>query len=107
VTGPTGISRELKLMVDSGAYSLLPTKVWKALKLKPKKTASFTLANGTTIERKVSECHIALNGDDGYTPVILGEPGDDALLGVITLENLGLVLDPFKRELRPMRLRLG
>ena len=37
----------------------------------------------------------------------LGEPGDEPLLGVITLENLGLVLDPFKRELRPMKLRLG
>ena len=108
VTGPTGISRQLKLMVDSGAaYSLIPTKVWKAIKLKPKKTASFTLADGTTIERKVSECHIALAGEEGHTPVILGEPGDEPLLGVITLENLGLVLDPFKRTLQPMILRLG
>jgi clan AA aspartic protease len=108
VTGPTGVSRKLQLMVDSGAaYSLLPTKVWKAIKLKPKKTAEFTLADGTTIERKVSECHIALAGEDGHTPVILGEPGDEPLLGVLTLEVLGLVLDPFKRELRPMKLRLG
>ena len=86
---------------------MLPTTVWKAIKLKPKKKAEFTLADGTTIERKISECHIALNGDDGHTPVILGEQGDDALLGVVTLENLGLILDPFKRELRPMKLRLG
>jgi clan AA aspartic protease len=108
VTGPTGQSRQLKLMVDSGAaYSLLPTKVWKAIKLKPKKTASFTLADGTNIERKVSECHIALAGEEGHTPVILGEADDEALLGVITLENLGLVLDPFKRTLQPMMLRLG
>jgi hypothetical protein len=71
------------------------------------KKAEFTLADGTTIDRKISECHIALNGEDGHTPVILGEPGDHALLGVITLENLGLVFDPFKRELRPMKLRLG
>jgi hypothetical protein len=27
--------------------------------------------------------------------------------GVITLESLGLVIDAFKRELRPMKLRLG
>jgi clan AA aspartic protease len=108
VTGPTGQSRKLKLMVDSGAaYSLLPTKVWKAIKLRPKKKAEFTLADGTTIERKVSECHIALAGEDGHTPVILGEPGDEPLLGVITLENLGLMLDPFKRTLQPMMLRLA
>ena len=108
VTGPTGQSRQLKLMVDSGAaYSLLPTKTWKALKLKPKRTASFTLADGTSIERDVSECHITLAGEEGHTPVILGETGDEPLLGVITLEILGLVLDPFKRTLQPMHLRLG
>ena len=108
VTGPSRLSRKLKLMVDSGAaYSLIPTKVWKALKLKPMETLTFTLADGTDIEREVSECRIALNGVERHTPVILGEPGDEPLLGVITLEVLGLVLDPFKRELRPMKLHLG
>ena len=43
----------------------------------------------------------------GHTPVILGEPGDEALLGMVTLEVLGLVLDPFKRTLRPMRALLA
>ncbi len=28
---------------------------------------------------------------------------DENILGVVTLEIFGLVLDPFKRELRPMR----
>ena len=50
---------------------------------------------------------IALNGVERHSPVILDKPGDEALLGVMTLEILGLVLDPFKRELRPMKLRLG
>jgi clan AA aspartic protease len=108
VTGPTGESRQLKLLVDSGAvYSLLPTKVWKALKLKPMETLSFTLADGTDIKRDVSECRIRLNGAERHTPVIMGKPGDEPLLGVITLEILGLVLDPFRRTLHPMRMRLG
>ena len=38
--------------------------------------------------------------------VIVGRPGDDALLGAATLEGFGLVLDPFRRELRPMQLPL-
>ena len=42
----------------------------------------------------------------GHTPVILGEPRDDALLGVVTLEEMGLVLNPFERSLQPMRARL-
>jgi hypothetical protein len=39
--------------------------------------------------------------------VILGEPGDEALLGVVTLENLGLVLHPFSRTLQPARMLLA
>jgi len=35
---------------------------------------------------------------------ILGQPGDaEPLLGVVTLEILGLVFDPFRRVLHPMR----
>jgi aspartyl protease family protein len=68
---------------------------------------TFTLADGTTIERNVSECHIALPQGDGYTPVILGQNGDEALLGTVTLEILGLVLNPFNRTLQPMRMMLA
>ena len=39
--------------------------------------------------------------------MVLGEPGDEALLGVITLEELGLVLNPFNRTLQPMRMMLA
>jgi len=65
------------------------------------------LADGSTIERDVSECHVALAHGDGHTPVILGEPGDEALLGVVTLEILGLVLHPFDRTLQPARMLLA
>ncbi|MFV2068503.1 MAG: retroviral-like aspartic protease family protein [Pirellulales bacterium] len=108
VTGPNNESRRVSFLIDSGAsYSLLPHKVWTALELRPKRTATFTLADGTMIDRDISECHISLAEQDGHTPVILGEPGDEPLLGVITLENLGLVLDPFKRTLQAMKLRLA
>ena len=33
--------------------------------------------------------------------------GDEALLRVVTLEGLGLVLDPFNRALQPMRMSLA
>jgi clan AA aspartic protease len=101
-------SRQVRFMVDSGAsYTLLPLEVWQALGLKPKRKAVFTLADGTVVERSISECHIVLAGEEGHTPVILGEPGDEALLGVVTLEILGLVLDPFKRTLQGMKMRLA
>jgi hypothetical protein len=42
-----------------------------------------------------------------HTPVILGEENDQALLGVVTLEILGLVFNPFDRTLQPMRTLLA
>ena len=106
VTGPKG-QRTLDFLVDSGAtYTLLPLDVWPAIGLAPKRAVSFSLADGTKVERQVSECHIALDVGDGHTPVVLGEPGDEALLGVVTLENLGLVFNPFSRTLHPMRVLL-
>src|SRR3954468_1648662 len=106
VTGPDG-SRSLNFLVDSGAtYTLLPCDVWQAIGLASKRSLSFVLADGSRIERQISECHIALSMGDGYSPVVLGEPGDDALLGVVTLENLGLVFNPFNRTLHPMRMLL-
>jgi clan AA aspartic protease len=108
VDGPAG-QRSVKFLVDSGAtYSLLPHDVCEALGLQPKRTLRFTLADGTEIERQVSECRVTIAGQEGYTPVILGEPGDDTpLLGAVTLEILGLVFDPFKRILREMSFRLA
>lgn len=108
VRGPSGKTATVRFLIDSGAtYSLLPTEVWQEIALTPKRTETFILADGTLVQRKVSECHIALSQGDGHTPVILGEPGDEALLGIVTLEILGLVLNPFNRTLQPMRMLLA
>ena len=108
VTGPSGMSRAVRFMVDSGAkYSLLPLADWRAIELPPKRRLTFVLADGTQIDRDVSECHITLPQGEGYTPVILGEAGDEALLGAVTLEILGFVLNPFNRTLQPARLLLA
>ena len=107
VTGPTG-KRSVEFLIDSGAtYSLLPYDVWTAIGLAPKRSASFALGDGSRIERSISECPIAFPMGEGHSPVILGEPGDSALLGVVTLENLGLIFNPFSRTLHPMKLLLA
>ena len=108
VRGPTGKTATVHLLVDSGAtYSLLAKDTWQDLGLEPKRTESFGLADGTQVERRVSECHLTIPQGDAHTPVILGETGDEPLLGVITLEILGLVLNPFNRTLQRMRLLLA
>ena len=68
VTGPAGKQATVRFLVDSGAtYTLLPHKDWQLIGLLPKRSVTFTLADGTTIERKVSECHIQLPQGDGHT----------------------------------------
>lgn len=108
VRGPVGAHATVRFLIDSGAtYSLLPEVVWRAIGLEPKRDVEFVLADGTTVRRLVSECHLSLPQGEGHTPVVLGQPGDDEpLLGVVTLEILGLVFDPFRRTLRPMRALL-
>ena len=107
VKGPSEKQKTVKFLIDSGVtYSLLPKKVWKTVGLKPKRKMAFILADGTTVDRAVSETYIVLPQGQAHTPVILGEEGDQALLGVVTLEILGLVFNPFDRTLNPMRMLL-
>ena len=107
VKGPSKKQKTVEFLIDTGAtYSLLPKNVWKAIRLKPKRKMSFTLADGTTLDRSVSETYVVLPQGQAHTPVVLGEEGDQALLGVVTLGILGLVFSPFDRTLNPMRMLL-
>lgn len=108
VRGPAGKEERVRFLIDYGAtYSLLPEPVWSAIDLVGKREMQFVLADGTSVSRAVAECHIALPQGEGHTPVVLGQPGDaEPLLGVVTLEILGLVFDPFRRVLHPMRALL-
>lgn len=108
VTGPTGEQADLRFLVDSGAmYTLIPNDIWHALGLSLLRTQRFSLADGTVIERGISECRIRIPYGEGTTTVILGEPADEALLGVVTLEQFGLMINPFTRSIEPMRLMLA
>ena len=110
VSRPGGRRRpiDVRLLVDTGAvYTVLPERTWRTLRLTPERTAEFTLADGTTITRGVSECRFTVQGQSATSPVVLGGPEDAPLLGAVTLETLGLMVNPLTRELLPMRLMLA
>jgi predicted aspartyl protease len=103
-----GPREKARFLVDSGAaYSVLPHEVWRRLGLRTKRVLDFSLADGTMVRRRLSECRFRYRGLDAASPVVMGEPGDAALLGTVTLETLGLVLNPFDRTLSPMRMTLA
>jgi len=98
---------ELTFTVDSGAgYSLVPATILEGLGIQPHTTKRFFLANGEKIDRRMGNAGFEYLGEITHAPVIFGEEGDAALIGVTTLEGFGFVLDPFRRELRPMPMRL-
>ncbi len=100
--------RTEQFLVDSGAvYSVVQRTVLEDLGIEPHSHRTFTLANGDQIERPLGDALFRYNGQRGAAPVIFGEPGDSNLLGVVTLEALGYVLDPLKRELRSLPMLLA
>ena len=103
-----GKSAKLQFLVDSGAaYSVVPATILRRLGIKPTSKRTFTLADGSTVERKMGNAIFRMNGAEGASPVIFGEAGDSTLLGVVSIEALGMILDPLRRELRPLPLFLG
>lgn len=97
----------LKMLVDSGAaYSIVARSTLRRLAIRPVGARTFILADGTEVTHDIGAALFHFRGEEGASTVIFGEPGDASLLGVVTLEELGLILDPMRRELRPMPMSL-
>jgi len=98
----------LTFLVDSGAiYSVIPAALLRKLSVKPHSKRTFILADGSEITRKIGDVLFRLDGRKGAAPVIFGEKQDSTLLGSVSLEALGMALDPLKRELRPLPMVLA
>jgi clan AA aspartic protease len=96
---------ELQMLLDTGAiYTVLPNAVWQALGLTPMRREEFALADGTGIVTQVAECVFDIAGRSATSPVVPGEGDDAPLLGMVTLETLGLMIDPLSRRVQPMRV---
>ncbi len=107
VAGENNIKEQVRFLVDSGATDTPSRSGLEEAGVGVETKITFTLADGTTVDRSILECYLILPQGDAHTHVILGETADEALLGAVTLEILGLVLNPFNRELQPMRMLLG
>jgi predicted aspartyl protease len=90
-------------LVDSGAvYSFVPREILGRLGIAPHSRQRFRLADGSTIERDRGDALFFYQNHRGAAPVIFGEADDATLLGAVTLESLGFVLDAVRRDLVPL-----
>lgn len=95
-------------LIDTGAiFSAVPGEILNELAIKPIGEQVFTLADGSQMRRKKGVALFRRGDRLGGATVIFGEPGDGILIGVTTLEALGLAFNPLTRELYPLPMVLG
>jgi len=93
---------ELEAIVDTGAtYSWVPEEFLKRLGIKPLEVRPLKIASGKVIKRKLGVALVTIRDKTMPTPILFGDKGSEVLLGAITLEELGLTVDPLHRTLVP------
>lgn len=109
VTNPnTGTSDTVNAVVDTGAtLTTLPPSLARELGLEQEDTATVRLADGSLRELALSTARLAVQNRTRTTPVLISETEDTpALLGAVTLEAMGLAVDPIGERLVPQELLL-
>jgi len=102
------VTETIEFLIDSGAvYSVVSTPILERLGIRPLNEEEFRLADGSRIRRKKGGAVFKYASRIGVADVIFGEPGDSALLGALSLEAMGLSLDPLRRELKPLPMVLA
>lgn len=95
---------EGEFLVDTGAtYTVVPKAVVDRLAIKPERRIELVLADGKVMKRGVGTAVFEMEGQAVYTPVILGGNDDSYLLGAVTLEEMGLAINPLTRKMYPMK----
>lgn len=95
-------SEEFSALADTGAtLSVIPAEILQSIGIERRQSVRLVYADGRRTRRDIGEAAISVN--DGVTTcrIVFGEPGDASLLGLTTLEQLGLAVDPVQRRLIP------
>ena len=101
LTGPTGHSEELELLVDTGSTLLaLPRLLAERLDLEVERQQSVVIAGGARATWPVAQVRVAIADREVTTPCFIA-PDGLALLGAVALESLFLAVDPVAKRLVP------
>ncbi len=96
---------ELDITVDTGStYTAVPRAILERLGVPIQRSLPSETADGRIIPVDVGETTVRLEGLQFHTPVIFAEANEPCLLGVVTLEEASLAVDPVGGRLIPTRL---
>ena len=102
LTGPTGFSIDMSLLVDTSAvFLVVPRAVADRLELRPTRTCSVELAGGRYENWPLAEVRLRLGDQEVPTLCLISAEGP-VLLGAVALESLLLAVDPVHQRLVPV-----
>ena len=100
-----GRFEELDITVDTGStYTAVPRATLERLEVPTARSLPSETADGRIVPVDVGETIIRLEGLQFHTPVIFAEANEPSLLGVVTLEQAALAIDPVAGRLIPTHL---
>jgi clan AA aspartic protease len=93
----------VEALVDTGATNTaLPSSLLARLGVEPTSKAWYRIADGSRLELEVGRTWVKVNGHQEFTQVAFGPDNARPVLGAITLEEMGLSVDPVARRLVPV-----
>ncbi len=88
--------------MDTGAtFTAVPRGMLRRLAVPVLRSAQSELGDGSRAQVDIGRTIIRLEGQEFPTPVILAEKGEPSLLGVVSLEEALLAVDPVAGRLIP------
>jgi clan AA aspartic protease len=96
-----GDAFEGEFLVDTGAIdSLVPEDKLEAAQVLRERKKVYELANGEPAEYEIGFARVSFMGEETVVQVIFGPAGAEPILGVVALENVGIVVDPVSQRLK-------
>ena len=93
-------------LVDTGAMdSMAPASELRKIGIEPIGRRLYEFANGEVLEYEHGLAQVSFMNETTWTDIIFGPDYTEPILGVITLEIAGFIVDPKNERLRKLRAR--
>jgi predicted aspartyl protease len=95
-------AEELEALVDTGAaFSWVHRERLERMGAQLLRRIGFRAIDGSILERDTAAVWVTSDGFKAPDIVVMAEPGDMEVIGVHTIEGLGLAADPVQKKLIP------
>jgi predicted aspartyl protease len=95
-------AEEIEALVDTGAaFSWIHRERLERMGAMVLRRMGFRAIDGSIIERDTAAVWVASDGLNGPDTVVIAERNDMEVIGVHTIEGLGLAADPVQKKLVP------